>query len=80
MVPINESDSDKEGTQLKDLIQRLSTNIALLETCNKEWTLLTELSKGEEIMVEEKEYLWAADSNDGLVELLLDLNETVVRL
>ena len=49
MVPINESDLDKEETQLEDLIQRLSTNIALLERCNKERTmLLTELPKGEE--------------------------------
>ena len=81
MIPINESDLDKEETQLKDLIQRLSTNIALLERCNKEWTtLLTELLKGEEKMVEEKEYLWAADGNNGLIELLLDSNEMVVRL
>ena len=50
MVPINESDLDKEETQLEDLIQQLSTNIALLERCNKEWTmLLTEMPKGEEI-------------------------------
>ena len=54
MVPINESDLDKEETQSEDLMQRLSTNIALLERCNKEWTmLLTELPKGEEKMVEE---------------------------
>ena len=66
---------------MEDLIQRLSTNIALLERCNKEWiTLLTELPKGEEKMVEEKEYLWAADSDDGLIGLLLDSNETVARL
>ena len=45
-VPINESDLDKEETQLEDLIQRLSTNITLLERCNKEWTtLLAELQK-----------------------------------
>ena len=41
--------------------------------------LLTELLKGEENMVEE-EYLWVADGNDGLIELLLDSNETVARL
>ena len=49
MVPINESELDKEETQLEDLIQQLSTNIVLIERCNKEWTtLLTELPKGEE--------------------------------
>ena len=81
MVPINESDLDKEETQLEDLIQRLSTNITLLERCNKKWTmLLTKLLKGEEKMAEEKEYLWATDGDDGLIELLLDSNETVARL
>ena len=28
----------------------------------------------------EKEYLWATDINDGVIELLLNSNETVVRL
>ena len=42
--------------------------------------LLIELPKGEEKMTEEKEYLWAADGDDGLIELLLDLNEMVARL
>ena len=80
MVPINESDLDQEETQLQDLIQRFSTNIALLERCNKEWTaLLTEL-RDEEKAAEEKEYLWAAEGNDGLIELLLDSHETVGRL
>ena len=31
MIPINESDLDKEKTQLADPIKRLSTKIALLE-------------------------------------------------
>ena len=31
-------------------------------------------------MAEEKEYLWAADGDDGLIELMLDSNETVARL
>ena len=83
MVPIYESDLDKEETQLENLTQRLSTNIAPLERCNKEWTtLLTKLPapKGVEKMAEEKEYLWATDGNNGLIELLLDSNETVARL
>ena len=57
MVPINESDLDKEETQLGYLMQRLSTNIALLERCNEEWTtLLTELPKSKVKMAEEKVY------------------------
>ena len=36
--------------------------------------------KGEEKKAEEKEYLWAADGDEGLIELLLDSKETVARL
>ena len=80
MVPINESDLDKEETQLQDLVQQISTNIALLQRCNKEWTTLLAELRGEEKVAEEKEYLWAADGDDGLIELLLDSHETVTRL
>jgi len=69
-------------TELEDLIQ-LSTNITLdfLERCNKEWTaLLNELPKGDEKTAEEKEYVWATDGDDGLIELLLDSHEMKVRL
>ena len=31
-------------------------------------------------IIKEKEYLWAADGEDGLIELILDLNEMVVHL
>ena len=31
-------------------------------------------------MAEEKEYLWAAEGDDGLIELLLDSHEMVARL
>ena len=80
MVPINVSDLEGEEVGLEDLIQRISTNIALLERCNKDWkTLLNEL-KGEEHIKEEKEYLWAADGDDGIIELILDSNETVAHL
>ena len=61
-LPIDVSDLEKEETDLEDLIQRLSTNISLLERCNKEWTtLLNELLKGDDKVAEEKEYLWAAE-------------------
>ena len=80
MVSINASDLEKEETELEDLIQRLSMNIALLERCNKEWTTLLNELKGDEKLKEEKEYVWAADGDDGIVELILDSNETVARL
>ena len=78
MVLINVSDLEGEEVGLEDLIQRISMNIALLERCNKDWT--TYELKGEEHIKEEKEYLWAADGDDGIIELILDSNETVARL
>ena len=57
MVPINVSDLEKEEVALEDLIQRLSTNIALLERCNKEWTTLLNELKGDDKLKEEKEYV-----------------------
>ena len=83
MVPINESDLDEEETQLENLIQQFSTNMAVLERCKREWTtLLTELPlpKGEEKMAKEKQYLSDADSNNVLIKLLLDSNKMVTRL
>ena len=81
MVPINESDLDEEETQLEDLIQQFSTNMAVLERCKREWTtLLTELPKGEEKMAKEKQYLSDADSNNVLIKLLLDSNKMVTKL
>ena len=73
MTPITVSDLEAAESELEDLIQRFSTNISLLERCNKDWiTLLSELPKGEEKTAEEKEYVWATDGDDGLIELLLD--------
>ena len=36
--------------------------------------------KGELKAVEEKEYTWAVEGDDGIIELLLDAKETVARL
>lgn len=55
-------------------------NITLLERCNKDWTTLLNELKGEKHVKEEKEYLWAADGDDGIIELLLDSNETIACL
>ena len=79
-LPVNEADLDREETEIEDLIHRFSSNIALLERCNQEWTTLLHGMKGEERAAEEKEYLWAADGDEGLIELLLDSRETVARL
>ena len=79
-TPIDESDLDTEETTIEDLLQRISTNITLLERCNDDWMKLLKELKGDEKAVEEKEYLWAAEDDDGLIELLLDSRETGARL
>ena len=77
---VNEADLDREETELEDLIHRFSSNIALLERCNQEWTTLLHEMKGEERAAEENEYLWVADRDEGLIELLLDSRETDTQL
>ena len=52
----------------------------LLERYNQDWATFLHSLKGEEKKAEEKEYLWAADGNEGLIKLLLDSKETVARL
>ena len=79
--PVDETDLDQEETEVDDLIHRFSTNIALLERCNQEWTTLVNVMKaGDEKETEEKEYLWATDGDGGLIELLLDSKETTAHL
>ena len=79
-LPVNEADLDREETEIEDLLHQFSSNIVLLERCNQEWTTLLHGMKGEERAAKEKEYLWAADGDEGLTELLLDSRETVARL
>ena len=82
MTPISDKDSEKDETIIEDLIQRMETNTALLERCNDEWKLLLEELKGDSKAgeAEEKEYLWAAKGDDGIIELLLDSKKTTTRL
>ena len=71
------SDLDKEETELDDLIHRFLMNITLLEQCNQDWTtLLNVMENSEKKAAEEKEYLWATDGAEGIIELLLDSRET----
>ena len=69
-APIDEKDLDKEETMVENVLQRITTNLILLKRCNSDWlTLLKEL-KGDEKAVEEREYVWAIEGDDGLIELL----------
>ena len=82
MTPVSDKDLEKEETIIEDLIQRMETNTALLERCNDEWKALLKELKGDSkaAEAEEKEYLWAAEGDDGIIELLLDLKETTACL
>ena len=61
----------------------MDTNTTLLERYNDEWKVLLKELKGDSkaaVEAEDKEYLWAAEGDDGFVELLLDSRETNARL
>ena len=78
MTPINDKNLEKEETEIEDLVHRVDTNMALLERCNSEWKVLQRELEGDskaKVKAEEKEYLWAAEGNNGFIELLLDAKE-----
>ena len=74
-APINEMDLGKEETMVEDVLQRITANINLLERCNSDWFALLKELKGDKKVVEEREYSWAAEGDDGLIELLPDSKE-----
>ena len=73
---------DEEVELVEDLLQRLSTNVALLEKCNDEWKSLlgSKDLKGESKAVEQKEYACAIEGEGGIIELQLDAREVIARL
>ena len=78
-LPVNETDLDREETEIEKLIHRFSSNIMFWNDVTKSGlaTLLHGM-KGEERAADKKEYLWAADGDEGLIELLLYSRETIV--
>ena len=73
---------DEEEELIEDLLQRLSTNVALLEKCNDKWKSLlgSKDLKGDSKAVEEKEHAWAIEDEGGIIELQLDAREVIARL
>ena len=73
---------DEEEELIEDLLQRHSTNVALLEKCNDEWKSLLGLKdlKGDSKTVEEKEYAWAIEGESRIIELQLDTREAIAHL
>ena len=59
----------------------LSSNIAILERCNKDWsTLILKEAKGEAKATEEREYTRIAEGEEGFIEVMLVANDTLARL
>ena len=62
---------DKDELQLEELTTHITTNVSLLECCNRDWAnLLKDLKGDEKVEAEEKEYHRVADGSEGYIELL----------
>jgi len=73
-------DLDKEEMDAESLINRLTTNISMLERCNKDWTSVMKDLKGEAKAANEKEYMRVAEGDEGFIEAIIIGNEVVTRL
>ena len=78
--PIEEESLEEDEIRVEEVIARISTNISLLERCNRDWSNLLKDLKSEERNKEEKEYQRVADGSEGYIEVMMDANEMVVRL
>ena len=75
-----ETTVDEEESETEDFANRISSNIALLEKCNKDWSnILKELDSDAKVN-EEHEYARVFEGEDGLVKVLLTGSEVLARL
>ena len=78
--PIREETMDDEEFICEDLVGRMTTNVNLLERCNRDWVnLLKELS-GEAKAAEDTEYNRISGGNEGFIEVLVNSSEAVARM
>ena len=73
-------DLDKEEMDVESLINKLTSNISMLERCNKDWTRIMKDLKGEAKATDEKEYARAAEGGGGFIEAIIVGNKVVARL
>ena len=71
---------DEEESEAEDFANRISTNIALLEKCNNDWSNILKELKDDAKVTEEREYARASEGDDGLIEVLLNGKEILARL
>ena len=77
---LNEAELDEMESETEDYINRLSSNIAILERCNKDWSTLLKETKGDAKVTEEREYIRVAEGEEGFIEVMLIANEVMARL
>ena len=77
---LRESELGEIESKMEDYINRLSSNIAILERCNKDWSILLNETKGELKATEERKYVRIAEGEEGFIEVMFMANDTLARL
>ena len=75
-----EQELDEYESEVEDFLSRLTTNVSLLEKCNKDWSNILKETKGDAKVNEEKEYSRATDGENGFIEVMFIANEVISRL
>jgi len=73
-----EQELDEYESEVEDFLSRLTTNVSLLEKCNKDWSNI--LKETDTKVKEEKEYSRATDGENGFIEVMFIANEVISRL
>ena len=75
---LRESELDEIESKTEEYINGLSSNIAILERCNKDWsTLILKETKGK---AKQQEYTCIAEGEEKFIEVMLVANDTLARL
>jgi len=75
--PINEELMEDEEATIEEYIEHINSNVAILERCDREWSmLLSGLKEKTEKVTEVKEHTRVAESTDGYIEVLMNAGET----
>jgi len=76
--PINEEEMEDEEVIIEEYIEHINNNVAVLERCDRDWSvLLSGLKEKTEKVTEEKEHARVAEGTDGYIELLMNAGETI---
>ena len=73
---LNELELDEMESETEDFINRMSSNITILD---KNWSTLLKETKGDVRVTEEQEYTCVVEGEGGFIELMLIVNEVMAR-